>query len=256
MILTDTHTHLYSEQFEGERELLIQQAMEKGVQRFFMPNVDSASIPGMFQVEKAFPEHCFPMMGLHPCSVNEFYQQELQVVEYWLKKRRFCAVGEIGIDLYWDKSFFDQQQDAFRRQIQLSLDYNIPFVIHSRDSFREVMNIVNEFKGKPLKAIFHCFGGTVEEANEVIAAGNFKLGIGGVLTFKNSKLADVVAAVELSKLVLETDAPYLAPTPYRGKRNDPAYLYLVAEKIAEIKGISIGEVAAITTQNSIDIFGK
>jgi TatD DNase family protein len=234
---------------------LIEKAIAAGVTRFFLPNVDSESIPGMFQVEKEFPENCFPMMGLHPCSVNATYQQELRVVEYWLNKRKFVAIGEIGIDLYWDKTFFEQQQDAFRTQINLAKKYNLPYVIHSRSSFDETMQIVNEFKNDNLKAIFHCFSGNVEQAQQVIASGDFKLGIGGVVTFKNSGLDKVVEAIDLKHIVLETDAPYLAPAPYRGKRNDPEYLLLIAQKIAEIKNISIEEVAAVTTQNSIDVFG-
>ena len=255
MILTDTHTHLYSKEFDADRSALIEKAMNAGVSRFFMPNVDSESIAGMLQVEKQFPNNCFAMMGLHPCSVNATYQDELKVVEHWLSKRKFVAVGEIGIDLYWDKTFFQQQQDAFRRQIQLAKQYNLPYVIHSRNSFDEVMEIVNEFKNDNIKAIFHCFSGNVKQAEQVIAAGNFKLGIGGVVTFKNSGLDKVVEAIDLKHIVLETDAPYLAPTPYRGKRNEPDYLILIAKKIAEIKNISVEEVAAITTQNSKDIFG-
>ncbi|MDP1743934.1 MAG: TatD family hydrolase [Bacteroidota bacterium] len=255
MILTDTHTHLYSKDFDTDRSELIETAIKSGIKRFFLPNVDSESIPGMFQVEKQFPDNCFAMMGLHPCSVNATYQDELQVVKHWLSKRKFIGIGEIGIDLYWDKTFIQQQQDAFRTQIQLAKDYNLPYVIHSRDSFNEVMEIVSEFKNDAIKAIFHCFSGNVQQAEEVIAAGNFKLGIGGVVTFKNSGLDKVVEAIDLKHLVLETDAPYLAPMPYRGKRNEPDHLLLIAKKIAEIKNISVEEVAAVTTQNSIEVFG-
>lgn len=266
MLFTDTHTHLYSKEFDEDRTVLIEKAIAKGVKRFFLPNVDSESIPGMFQIEKQFPENCFSMMGLHPCSVNATYQHELQVVEYWLSKKKFVAIGEIGIDLYWDKTFFVQQQDAFRRQIALAKKYSLPYVIHSRNSFDEVMEIVNEFKGENIKAIFHCFSGDIAQAEQVIKAGlpagaslaqagNFKLGIGGVVTFKNSGLDKVVEAVDIKHLVLETDAPYLAPQPNRGKRNEPEYLLLVAQKIAEIKGFSIEEVASITTKNSIEVFG-
>ena len=221
----------------------------------FMPNVDSESIAGMFQVEKQFPNHCFAMMGLHPCSVNATYQQELQVVEYWLTKRKFVAIGEIGIDLYWDKTFFEQQQDAFRTQIQWAKKYNLPYVIHSRNSFDEVMEIVNEFKEDRIKAIFHCFSGNVAQAEQVVELGTFKLGIGGVVTFKNSGLDKVVEAIDLKHLVLETDAPYLAPVPHRGKTNLPEYLILIAKKIAEIKNISLEEVIETTTKNSIEVFG-
>lgn len=255
MILTDTHTHLYSKEFDTDRIALIESAINSGITRFFLPNVDSDSIPGMFQIEKKFPANCFAMMGLHPCSVGEKYQQELMVVEHWLSKRKFIAIGEIGIDLYWDKTFFEQQQVAFRKQIQLAKKYNLPYVIHSRNSFNEVMEIANEFKDDSIKAIFHCFSGSVEQAEQVIKAGNFKLGIGGVVTFKNSGLDKVVEAIDLKHLVLETDAPYLAPLPHRGKRNQPDYLLLVAQKIAEIKNSSVEEVAAVTTQNSVDVFG-
>lgn len=255
MILTDTHTHLYSKEFDSNRTDLIQQAIDLGITRLFMPNVDSESIPGMFQVEKQFPNNCFAMMGLHPCSVGAKYQQELQVVEYWLNKRKFVAIGEIGIDLYWDKTFFDQQQDAFRMQIQLAKKHDLPYVIHSRSSFDEVFEIVSEFKKDNIKAIFHCFSGNIEQAEKVIDLGNFKLGIGGVVTFKNSGLDKVVEAIDLKHLVLETDAPYLAPMPHRGKTNNPEYLILIAKKIAEIKNISLEEVVEATTQNSKEVFG-
>ncbi len=255
MILTDTHTHLYSKEFDTDRSPLIKSAMKNGITRFFMPNIDSDSIPVMYQVEKEFPDNCFAMMGLHPCSVNATVQHELQVVRHWLTRRKFVAIGEIGIDLYWDKTFIQQQQDAFRAQINLAKEYNLPYVIHSRNSFDEVMEIVNEFKSDNIKAIFHCFSGNVQQAEQVIAAGNFKLGIGGVVTFKNSGLDKVVEAIDLKHIVLETDAPYLAPVPHRGQRNNPGYLMLIARRIAEIKNISIEEVAEVTTQNSKDVFG-
>ncbi len=255
MILTDTHTHLYSKEFDNDRDTLIQKAIDNGVTRFFMPNVDTETIAGMFQVEKQFPANCFAMIGLHPCSVSNKYQQDLQVMEHWLSKRKFVAIGEIGIDLYWDKTFFAQQQDAFRTQIKLAQKHNLPYVIHSRNSFDEVMEIVTEYANDYTKAIFHCFSGNVEQAQKVIDTGNFKLGIGGVVTFKNSGLDKVVEAIDLKHLVLETDAPYLAPMPHRGKRNEPDYLLLIAKKIAEIKNITVEEVATVTTQNSIDVFG-
>jgi TatD DNase family protein len=255
MILTDTHTHLYSKEFDTDRALLIEKAITAGVSRLFMPNVDVESIPGMFQVEKQFPSTCFAMMGLHPCSVDETYQHQIQVITHWLSKRKFAAIGEIGIDLYWDKTFLQQQQDAFKTQIELAKKHQLPYVVHLRDSFNEVMEIVSEFKKDNIKAIFHCFSGNVQQAEQVIEMGTIKLGIGGVVTFKNSGLDKVVEAVDLKHLVLETDAPYLAPTPHRGKRNEPDYLLLIAKKIAEIKNISVEEVAAVTTQNSKDIFG-
>jgi len=255
MIITDTHTHLYSKEFGNDKKALINAAISKGITRFFMPNVDSESIDGMLEIEKQFPDHCFPMMGLHPCSVNADYLKELEIVEEWFSKRKFVAVGEIGIDLYWDKTFFVQQQDAFRKQILLAKKYNIPYVIHSRNSFDEVMEIVAEFKNDTIKAIFHCFSGNVEQAQKVIELGNFKLGIGGVVTFKNSGLDKVIEAIDLKHIVLETDAPYLAPVPYRGKRNEPSYILFVAQKIAEIKKISIEEVVYITTENSKEVFG-
>jgi TatD DNase family protein len=255
MILTDTHTHLYSKEFDADRTALIESAINSGITRLFLPNVESESIASMLEVEKQFPDNCFAMMGLHPCSVNTSYIQQLQVAEDWLSKRKFVAIGEIGIDLYWDKTFFQQQQDAFRTQIQWAKKYNLPYVIHSRNSFNEVMEIVNEFKNDSIKAIFHCFSGNVTQAEQVIATGNFKLGIGGVVTFKNSGLDKVVEAIDLKYLVLETDAPYLAPAPHRGKRNNPDYLLLIAKRVAEIKNISVEEVAEVTTQNSIEVFG-
>jgi len=255
MILTDTHTHLYSTEFDEDRVDLVENALSKGISRFFLPNIDSKSISFLLQLERQFPKNCFSMMGLHPCSVNATYQQELLLVEHWLGKRKFVAIGEIGIDLYWDKTFLKQQQDAFRRQIELAKKYQLPYVIHARNSFDEVMEIVDEFKSDHIKAIFHCFSGTIEQAERVISSGDFKLGIGGTVTFKNSGVDKIVEAINLKHLVLETDAPFLAPTPFRGKRNNPDYLVLIAQKIAAIKNISIEEVAKITTQNSFDVFG-
>jgi TatD DNase family protein len=256
MIFTDTHTHLYSKEFDKDRTTLIQKAIDAGITRLFMPNISSESIDVMFDVEKQFPNNCFPMMGLHPCSVGEDVETELKIVEEWLDKRNFTAIGEIGIDLYWDKTFFKQQQDAFRKQITWAKKYALPYVIHSRNAFDETMEIVSEFKHEHIRAVFHCFSGNVQQAEQVLAAGDFKLGIGGVVTFKNSGLDRVVEAIDLKHLVLETDAPYLAPLPYRGKRNEPDYLILVAKKIAELKKISLEEVAAVTTENSKYLFGK
>jgi TatD DNase family protein len=255
MIFTDTHTHLYSAELETDRSNLIRKAIDAGIKRLFMPNISRESIAGMLEVEKEFPQNCFPMMGLHPCSVAEDVEDQLQTVEEWLEKRTFTGVGEIGIDLYWDKTFFKQQQDAFRRQIKLAQKYALPYVIHSRNSFDETMEIVSEFKNERIKAIFHCFSGNIQQAEQVIAAGDFKLGIGGVVTFKNSGLDKVVEAIDLKHLVLETDAPYLAPVPYRGKRNEPDYLLLIAKKIAALKNIPLEEVAAVTTENSKHVFG-
>ncbi len=255
MILTDTHTHLYADEFKDDRSEMIRRAISGGVSRLFLPNIDSNSIPGLFALAKEFPENCFPMMGLHPCSVNEEFQKELKVVEHWLMQRTFYAVGEIGIDLYWDKTFKEQQQYAFEFQVKLAKRHGLPIVIHTRNAFDEAYEIVERNNDKDLKGIFHCFSGTREEADKVIALGGFKLGIGGVLTFKNSGLDKVVEHVDLEHLVLETDSPYLAPVPHRGKRNESVYLRLVAEKVAEIKKESLEQVAIVTTENSRQVFG-
>ncbi|HEY6162122.1 MAG TPA: TatD family hydrolase [Bacteroidia bacterium] len=254
MVFIDTHTHLYSEQFNSDRQAMIQRALDAGVDRLFLPNIDSGSIPSLFALCKQFPGHCFPMMGLHPCSVNNKYNDELKVVEHWLEKMRFYAIGEIGIDLYWDKTFVNQQKDAFAHQIDLAKRYDLPIVIHTRNSFSETYEIVAGMNDRRLKGIFHCFTGTVDDAKRIIALGGFKMGIGGVLTFKNSGLDKVLEEVDLKYLVLETDSPYLAPVPYRGKRNESAYIPLIAEKLAMIKGTTVEEVARITTQNALEIF--
>jgi len=253
-MFTDTHTHLYTEEFNTDRKELIEKAIKNSVTKFYLPNIDSTSIEGMLEIEKQFPTNCFAMMGLHPCSVGENINDELEIVEKWLQARKFSAIGEIGIDLYWDKTFFKQQQQAFVTQVDWALQYNYPINIHCRNAFSEIYDLLKSFKKLP-KAIFHCFSGTVDEAKKIIELGNFKLGIGGVVTFKNSGLDKVVEEIDLQHFVLETDAPYLAPVPFRGKRNQPVYLLEVAKKIAEIKQISIIKVAEITTKNAEFIFG-
>ena len=253
-MLTDTHIHLYASEFDEDRKVLLEQARENGVHRFFLPNIDRMSIEPMLELEQHYPDMCFPMMGLHPCYVKENWQEELAIVEEWWTKRSFCAVGEIGIDLYWDKTFLAAQQEVFARQIQLANRLNRPIVIHSRESFAEIMAVLDDHPKSAPQGIFHCFSGTVEQAQEVIRRG-FYVGIGGVVTFKKSGLDEVVKSIPLEHIVLETDGPYLAPTPHRGKRNIPSYLRLVAEKVAELKNCSVAEVADITTKNSKDIFG-
>jgi len=249
----DTHTHLYSEEFNEDRHARIEDAISKSVTKFYMPNVDSESIDGMLQLEVHFPQHCFPMMGLHPCSVKENYREELAIVKKWLDTRRFAAIGEIGIDLYWDKTFAKEQELAFKEQVYWALEYNYTIVIHCRNAFDEIFEILNSFEKLP-KGIFHCFSGDIIQAQKILSFGNFKLGIGGVVTFKNSGLDKVVEQLNLSDIVLETDAPYLAPVPHRGKRNESSYIPLIAEKIAQIKGLTIEEVAKVTSQNTIEIF--
>lgn len=251
--MIDTHTHLYAEEFNADRTALIQKAIKNGVTKFYLPNIDSSSIEGMHQLENNFPENCFAMMGLHPCSVNAGVEQELAIVKDWLGKRKYKAIGEIGIDLYWEKAFLKEQQHAFKMQIEWALECNYPIVIHCREAFDEIYEALTSFKKLP-KAIFHCFSGNAEQAKKIIALGNFKLGIGGVVTFKNSGLDKVVEQIDLEHLVLETDAPYLAPVPFRGKRNEPSYILEVAKKVAEIKKVSIAEVSEITTKNSNFIF--
>jgi TatD DNase family protein len=254
VIFTDTHTHLYSEDFGTDLPKLIEEASAAGVQRYFMPNIDSSSVDAMLGVEKQFPGKCFAMMGLHPCSVKKNWKEEMSVVEDWLSKRKFAAVGEMGIDLYWDKTFLEEQKIVFRKQVELANHYKLPIVIHTRDSFEVAYELLKEMKKDVPCGIFHCFTGNVEQAKRVIDLGFF-LGIGGVVTFKNSGLDKTLSEIDLKNIVLETDAPYLAPVPFRGKRNDPSYLVKVAEKIAVIKKCSVDDVARITSENSKLIFG-
>lgn len=254
MILTDTHTHLYSEAFDKDRNEVVKNALDVGVERFFIPAIDSTYTDAMLSLEKDFPKNMFLMMGLHPTHVKENYKKELQHVEEMLSKRKFYAVGEIGIDLYWDKTFLKQQQEAFVYQIKLAKKHQLPIVIHSRDSFDEIFEILEKEKGEGLFGIFHCFTGTLEQAKKAISY-NMKLGIGGVATFKNGKIDAFLNEIDLRYIVLETDSPYLAPTPYRGKRNESSYLVKVLEKLTHIYGLSQEEIAKITTANSIDVFG-
>ncbi|HKK74156.1 MAG TPA: TatD family hydrolase [Saprospiraceae bacterium] len=253
MRLIDTHAHLYAEQFDKDRAAMIARAREVGVRQFFLPNIDRNSIPGMLELEKKYPGQCFAMMGLHPCSVKEDYEQELAAVRKWLDKRSFAAVGEIGIDLYWDKTFFEQQKDAFLKQVHWAKELDLPIVIHSREATDIIIDLLAALPEGTARGIFHCFGGSPEQARRIIDLG-FYLGIGGVVTFKKSGLDKTLAEIDLEHLVLETDAPYLAPTPYRGKRNESAYIYKVAEKIAEIKERELEEVAQITSRNADAIF--
>jgi len=252
-MIIDTHIHLYAEEFDADREQLLTKAIKNNIKKFYLPNIDSESIERMHDLEKNHPEHCFAMMGLHPCSVKENVHEELLIAEQWLTKRKYAAIGEIGIDLYWDKTFIDQQIMAFKKQIEWALEHNYAIIIHCRDAFDEVYDSLRSFPKLP-KAIFHCFSGNIEQANKIIELGNFKLGIGGVVTFKNSGLDKVVEAIALEHIVLETDAPYLAPLPHRGKRNEPAFILEVAKKVAEIKQVSMAEVEEITERNAHFIF--
>ncbi|HSM63886.1 MAG TPA: TatD family hydrolase [Gillisia sp.] len=254
MILTDTHTHLYSKEFDADREEAIKKAIEKGITRFFIPAIDSSHTLSMYDLEAQFPDNVFLMMGLHPTSVKENFEEELKHIEAQFKERDFYAVGEIGIDLYWDKTLLKEQQVAFKRQMQLAKSKNLPIVIHCRDAFDEVFEVLESEKGEELFGIFHCFTGNKEQALKAISY-NMKLGIGGVVTFKNGGLDKFLAEIPIEHIVLETDAPYLAPAPYRGKRNESAHIQIIAEKIATLYGLSLEEVAAITTKNSKDIFG-
>jgi len=255
MILTDTHTHLYADEFETDRDEMMQRALNEGIERMFLPNIDSSSISGMMELTKKYPNNCFPMMGLHPCSVTENVEKEIEFIDEWLSKYQFCAIGEIGIDLYWNKTLFEQQRFAFIHQIKLAKKFELPIVIHARDSFDEIFEIIDELNDEQLKGVFHCFTGTSDQAQKIIDYGGFMLGIGGVVTFKNSGLDQVVADIPLEHILLETDSPYLTPTPNRGKRNETAYLRLIADKISVIKNKPVGKIAQITTNNSKIIFG-
>lgn len=254
MIITDTHTHLYAEQFDEDRDEVIQRALANGVSRFFLPAIDSSYYKRMSDLQKAYPKHVFLMAGLHPTHVKEGFEKELRAVERFLEDQKCYAVGEIGIDLYWDKTFLKEQQEVFRLQITLAKENKLPIIIHCRDAFTEIFDIMDDVCDEHLNGIFHCFTGTEEQANKVLGYG-FKLGIGGVVTFKNGGLDKFLHKIPLENIVLETDAPYLAPSPYRGKRNEMSYLVNILDKLADIYSVSPEEISKITTLNSQEIFG-
>lgn len=254
MQVIDTHSHIYLPEFAADRKAIMERAEKEGVVKILLPAIDSSTHDAMLETEKAFPSICTSMMGLHPCSVKQDYREELRSARERLEMRRFVAVGEIGLDFYWDKTFTEQQYEAFQEQIGWALHFDIPIVIHSRNSIDECIAVVKENQNGKLKGVFHCFSGDLLQAQKVIELG-FYLGIGGVLTFKNSGLDKVMEHVSLDHVVLETDAPYLAPVPFRGKRNEPAYLKYVLEKLAGIKNIPKEEISTITTANAMKLFG-
>ena len=254
MNLIDTHAHIYSNEFDDDRTGVLHRAKDAGVQQILMPAIDASTHPAMLQLEKDCPGFCISMMGLHPCSVKENYKEELHIAEDYLSKRKFIAIGEIGLDFYWDLSFKDQQYDAFHQQVEWAIQYGIPIAIHSRNATEECIEIVKQHQNGKLSGVFHCFSGTLEQAEQITGLG-FYLGIGGVLTFKNAGLDKVVKEVELKHIILETDAPYLAPVPFRGKRNEPGYISHSAQKLADIKETGIDDIAKITTANAEKLFG-
>jgi len=254
MKLVDTHIHLYAEEYGELQNELINNAIEVGVTKFILPNIDSTSINGLHLLTQKYPKNCFGMMGLHPCYVTENYQEELANVKQLLQSNKYFAVGEIGMDKYWSLDFITQQEEALRTQLKWASEMDLPVSLHTRNATREVIDIISELNLPNRKGVFHCFGGTFEEAKEIINLG-YHLGIGGVVTFKNSGLDVIIKEVPLEKIVLETDGPYLAPMPFRGKRNDPKYLRIIAEKIASIKNISLELVASTTTNNANQLFG-
>lgn len=253
MNLIDSHAHIYSEEFVNDRDEAVERALAEGVSKIYMPNIDHTTIDVMLETELKHPQQCIPMMGLHPCYVTKDFERELYLVEEWLGKRKFSAIGECGIDLYWDKTFFPQQQEALKVQLDLAKKYKLPIVLHTRDSFEETYELVAAAQDGTLRGIFHCFSGTPEQAQKVKEL-DFLIGIGGVATFKNGGLDKVLPHVALDQIVLETDCPYLAPVPYRGKRNEPVYLPLIAKRVAELSGKTPQEVAETTTQNALNLF--
>jgi TatD DNase family protein len=255
--MIDTHAHIYLKELEPERSALIKRAKAAGVERIYMPAIDSSEMDSLLETEQLYPDYCIAMMGLHPCYVKENFQDELALVENWLGKRAFAAVGEIGLDRYWDRSFDQQQLEAFRLQMEWALKYNLPVVIHTREAMDATIETVSPFAERGLRGIFHCFGGTEEQAKQINDMG-FCLGIGGVLTYKKSGLAEVLQSdsIPLEALVVETDAPYLSPVPHRGKKNEPAFLPFVVQRLAEVKGTDVNTVIEYTTKRALEIFGK
>lgn len=249
----DSHAHLYSTEFEADRADVISRCLEKGVTRIFMPNVDHTTIDAMFEVETRYRGVCVPMMGLHPCSVKKDFEREMYLVEEWLSKRKFAAVGEIGTDLYWDKTFWDYQVEAFNIQVNLAKQYKLPVVIHSRESIDQTITLVEKLQDGTLSGVFHCFTGTAEQAEKIVKL-NFVMGIGGVATFKKGGLDTVLPGIALENIILETDSPYLAPAPHRGKRNEPSYIPLIGERVASIMNVEPEVLRAQTTKNALQLF--
>ena len=250
----DTHTHLFSESFNEDRTEIVQKAIDAGVELCLLPNIDVASIQPMKDLVKEFPKNCIPMMGLHPGSIDENWKENLEVIRKDLFENKYIAVGEIGMDLYWDKTFVDAQREAFTMQVNWAKELNLPIVIHARDAFQEIYEVLDELNDDSLRGVFHCFAGSIDDVEKILSYGGFKLGIGGVLTFKNSKLDEVIKDVDLKHLILETDSPYLPPVPFRGKRNESSYLLHVAEKLADVKTLKIKEIEEVTTNNANELF--
>lgn len=252
-MIIDTHTHLYLGDFAADIDDVIGRAKKEGVEKFYLPAIDSTETDNLLALEKKYPGTCIPMMGLHPCSVRENFKEELAMVYNWLQKRTFAAVGETGLDLYWDKTFTGQQYESLHQQIKWALQFNLPVVLHTRNAVQETIDVIKEYQDKNLQGIFHCFSGTLQNALDITGMG-FYLGIGGVITYKNSGLADVIKEVDMKYIVLETDSPYLTPVPFRGKRNESSYLKYVVQKIADVKNISFEEVAEVSTMNAKSVF--
>ncbi|WKN33597.1 TatD family hydrolase [Porifericola rhodea] len=255
MTFIDTHAHIYDEKFKDDIRDTLARCEEAGVEKIYMPNIDHTSIDGMMELEERHPQQCISMMGLHPTSVKKDFEKELYIVEEWLGKRAFAAVGEIGLDYYWDTTFAEQQKEAFRIQIEWAKKYELPIVIHNRDSFEDSINLIEELKDEKLKGIFHCFTGTVDEAQRIKEAG-FLVGLGGVSTFKNANMDQVIPEIDMDMVVLETDSPYLAPVPKRGKRNEPSFIPHIAEKIAEYYKVDLKTIAERTTSNALSLFNS
>ncbi len=254
MKLIDTHSHIYLPQFDEDRSAMMQRAREAGVRKIFLPNIDLESIPLMHQLCDSYPDVCFPMMGLHPCDVKDNYQEVLNAMRLHFSEKKYIAVGEIGIDLYWDKSTLAIQIEAFKIQIEWAKELKLPIVIHARESFDEIFKVIDEVNDENLRGVFHCFTGTLEQAKKVISYGGFMMGIGGVITYEKSGLDVVVKEIPMEFLVLETDSPFLTPKPFRGKRNESGYVKYVAEKMAASKGLSLDDIAKQTTSNALRMF--
>ncbi|MFV0470429.1 MAG: TatD family hydrolase [Paludibacteraceae bacterium] len=254
--LIDTHSHIYSEEFDTDRDDMIQRAKNIGIEKILLPNIDKKSLQRMLDTENRYSNYCFSAIGIHPTSINRNYDEELKLVHSELKRRKYIAIGEIGIDLYWDKTFLKEQIRAFQTQIEWALEYNLPIIIHQREAFEETMKTLLPYKNKGLRGVFHSFGGTVDEARKIIDFGGFVMGINGVVTFKNSKLSETLQYFSLEHFILETDAPYLTPIPFRGKRNESSYLKYIGDKMSEIFQTNFSEIDKITTNTAEKLFFK